>query len=252
MQWLLQVNQALDHGRLKLRCQKIAPIDPGKGFSPHYEVLLGVTDESGESLHIGNFISAAEKFNRMAQVDRWVVSTAISWIAEQKTHLAGLGGFAINLSGHTLGDEGFIAFVDELFQKTRVPSGYINFEVTETVAIANLERASRIIHALKDLGCTFALDDFGSGLSSYSYLKALPVDYLKIDGAFVKDMHADRNNYAVVKSINEIAHFMGKRTIAEYVENTEILRCLEEIGVDYAQGYGIEKPRLLDELTQGS
>ncbi len=250
MQWMLLVNQALEHGRLSLRCQKIAPIDPGKGFSPHYEVLLGVTDESGKSLHIGNFISAAEKYNRMAQVDRWVVSRAISWVAKHRQHLAGLGGFAINLSGHTLNDEGFVAFVDELFQKTQVPGGYISFEVTETLAIANLERAGRIINALKDLGCKFALDDFGTGLSSYSYLKSLPVDHLKIDGAFVKEIHSDRNNYAVVKSINEIAHFMGKRTIAEYVENADILRCLQEIGVDYAQGYGIEKPRPLDELAQ--
>ena len=140
--------------------------------------------------------------------------------------------------------------MEELFRKTRLPPEYISFEVTETLAIANLDRARRIIHALKAMGCTFALDDFGSGLSSYSYLKVLPVDYLKIDGAFVKDIHADQNNYAVVKSINEIAHFMGKRTIAEYVENTEILRCLAEIGVDYAQGYGIEKPRLLEDLTQ--
>ncbi len=250
MQWMLLVNQALEHGRLNLRCQKISPIDPGKGFSPHYEVLLGVTDESGKSLHIGNFISAAEKYNRMAQVDRWVVNTAISWVAKHRQHLAGLGGFAINLSGHTLNDEGFVTFVDELFQKTQVPGGYISFEVTETLAIANLERAGRIINALKDLGCKFALDDFGTGLSSYSYLKSLPVDYLKIDGAFVKEIHSDRNNYAVVKSINEIAHFMGKYTIAEYVEDADILRCLQEIGVDYAQGYGIEKPRPLDELTQ--
>ena len=250
IQWMLLVNQALEHDRLNLRCQKIAPIDPDKGFSPHYEVLLVVTDESGKSLHIGNFISAAEKYNRMAQVDRWVVTTAISWVAEHRQHLAGLGGFAINLSGQTLNDESFVAFVDELFQKTEVPPGYISFEVTETLAIANLERAGRIINTLKELGCKFALDDFGTGLSSYSYLKSLPVDYLKIDGVFVKEIHTDRNNYAVVKSINEIAHFMGKRTIAEYVEDGDILRCLREIGIDYAQGYGIEKPRPLEDLAK--
>lgn len=249
IEWLGKVDEALEAGRLELRCQRIAPITLDLGLEPHYEVLLGVRDSKSQDLNIAHFIATAEAHNRMSAVDRWVVKTVIDWAAEHPSQLEKLGGLAINLSGQTMNDEGIIDFVRTLFDETGVAPERISFEVTETTAIACLKRASHIVRSIKNLGCSFALDDFGTGLSSYTYLKELPVDWLKIDGAFVRDLHSNRDDYAVVKSMNEIAHFMGKHTIAEYVENDQVLSCLQEIGVDYAQGYGIEKPRKLSDFN---
>ncbi len=248
MEWLKRVDQALDRGSLDLRCQRIAPVDPASGLELHYEVLLGIHDEDGESLDINHFIAAAESYNRMWAVDRWVARTAFEWAAEHPGELERLGGLAINLSGQSMNDEGIVDFLHALFSETGVSPERISFEATETVAITNLSRASHIIRAIKSMGSSFALDDFGSGFSSYSYLRQLPVDWLKIDGAFVRGIHRDPADYGVVKSIHEIGHFMGKRTIAEYVEDDDILVHLREIGVDYAQGYRIEMPRRLAEL----
>jgi len=156
--------------------------------------------------------------------------------------------FSINLSGLSVNDEGFLQYIIEQIESSKVPVEKICFEVTETAGVGNLTDASEFIRTVKQTGCRFSLDDFGTGLSSYAYLKNLPVDYLKIDGAFVKDMVNNKSDYAVVKSICEIGHFMGLEVIAEYVENDEILKLLREIGVDYAQGFGIEKPHPLNEL----
>lgn len=156
---------------------------------------------------------------------------------------------AINISGLSLSDEEFLAFVKTQFNNYNIPPKKICFEITETVAIANLTDATLFIQSLKQLGCRFALDDFGSGLSSFAYLKSLPVDYLKIDGIFVKDILDDPMDFAMVKSINEIGQVMGKQTIAEFVENESILEKLQEIGVDYAQGYGIGRPEPLEKLV---
>jgi diguanylate cyclase (GGDEF)-like protein len=249
MEWLKRVDEALARGSLDLRCQRIAPIDPSSGLEQHYEVLLGVRGKDGEPLDIYQFITAAESYNRMWAVDRWVARAVFEWAAEHLRGLEEIGGLAINLSGQSMNDEGIIDFLRELIRETGVPAARISFEATETVAITNLSRASRIIHAIKGMGCAFALDDFGSGFSSYSYLRQLPVDSLKIDGAFVRGIHKDEADYGVVTSIHEIGHFMGKHTIAEYVEDAEILAKLREIGVDYAQGYGIERPRRLAELA---
>ena len=153
---------------------------------------------------------------------------------------------AINLSGHSLGDEQFLDFVVDLFVTSRVPASKICFEITETAAIANLEHASRFIGTLKALGSRFALDDFGSGLSSFAYLKTLPVDFLKIDGMFIRDIHEDPIHLAMVQSINEVGHLMGMETVAEFVECDAIIKVLREVGVDYAQGYGICPPRPLE------
>jgi len=249
MDWLRRVDQALDRGHLDLRCQRIAPVDPDSGLKPHYELLLGVRDADEQSLDISQFISAAETYNRMWAVDRWVARTAFQWAAEHGAVLEGVGGIAINLSGQSMNDEGIVDFIRNLFADTGVSPEWISFEATETVAITHLGRASHIVRAIKSMGCAFALDDFGSGFSSYSYLKQLPVDWLKIDGSFVRGIHRDPTDYGVVKSIHEIAHFMGKKTIAEYVEDDAILLKLREIGVDYAQGYRIEKPCRLGELV---
>lgn len=250
MAWVTRLNQALDENRIKLRCQQIAPIAATDYSLPHYEVLLGVQDESGLQLPPADFIYAAEQYNRMQAVDRWVISNVFHWMVDNKNLLENMAGLAINLSGHSFNDELLLAFIWEKFVEMKVPRDKVIFEVTETATIANLERAADFIREMKGVGCKFALDDFGSGLSSYAYLKNLPVDYVKIDGVFVKDIASDKSDYAMVKSINEMAKFLGKRTIAEYVENNDILEKLKEIGIDYAQGWGIEKPVMLDELNE--
>jgi diguanylate cyclase (GGDEF)-like protein len=250
-QWVVQVDDALDRGRLHLRCQPIVPLRPGPAQAPHYEVLLGVTSGSSELLPVAEFIEAAERYHRMRAVDRWVARAVMEWIAEHRDHMPALHGFAINLSGQTAGDPGFVEFVRQQFDRTGIDPAWVSFEVTETAAVADLTRSAGIIRALKAMGCKVALDDFGSGLASYAYLKELPVDWLKIDGVFVRKVVADQQDYAVVKSMNEIGHFLGKQTIAEYVADREILRRVREIGVDFAQGYAISPPLLLDELLDG-
>jgi EAL domain-containing protein (putative c-di-GMP-specific phosphodiesterase class I) len=225
-------------------------VRPNEGLSAHYEVLLGVRSGSAESLPIAEFIEAAESYNRMRAVDRWVVRTTMEWIDAHRQHMPTLHGFAVNLSGQTASDPSFVDFVRQQFQRTRVDPAWLSFEITETAAIADLSRTAGIIHDLKAMGCMVALDDFGSGLASYSYLKGMPVDWLKIDGAFVRKIATDRDDYAVVKSINDIGHFLGKKTIAEYVADDEILGLVREIGVDFAQGYGISPPLLMDDLVR--
>jgi len=248
VQWVVQVDEALERGQLHLRCQPIVPVRPEIGQAPHYEVLLGVSSGSSELLPVAEFIAAAERYNRMRAVDRWVVRAVMQWIAAHRQHMPELHGFAINLSGQTASDPGFVGFVREQFRQTDIDPSWVSFEVTETAAVADLTSSAGIIRELKAMGCKVALDDFGSGLASYSYLKELPVDWLKIDGVFVRKIAAAREDYAVVKSINEIGHFLGKKTIAEYVADAEILRLVREIGVDFAQGYGISPPMLMDEL----
>ena len=155
---------------------------------------------------------------------------------------------SINLSGNSLSDGQLMGYIIERFKEGRIPPYKICMEITETAAITNLTSATRFIKLLKRWGCRFALDDFGSGLSSFAYLKSLPVDYLKIDGLFVKDILDDAIDYAMVKSINEIGHVMGKKTVAEFVDSESILRSLEVIGVDYAQGYAVGRPRPIDQM----
>ena len=169
-------------------------------------------------------------------------------MVEHKDRLNEIGGLAINLSGSSLNEEGFVEFILSQAEQLKVPMQKVCFEITETAGIANLSNASEFILTVKKTGCQFALDDFGSGLSSYAYLKNLPVDFLKIDGMFIKNMDSNPYDYAVVKSITEIGHFMGKEIIAEFVENEGVLKMLRDIGVDYAQGYAIAKPQSLTTL----
>ena len=248
MEWVIKLNQALDEDRLQLRCQEISPINKSEGRLPHYEILLCIEDENGLQIPPGDFIQAAEQYSRMQAVDRWVIAKVFEWMADNRSMLENFGGCAINLSGHSLNDEGLMQFIFEKMVSLDIPRNKLCFEVTETATISHLGDAADFIREMRNIGCKFSLDDFGSGLSSYAYLKNLPVDYIKIDGIFVKDLVDDASDYAMVKSINEMAKFLGKETIAEYVENNEILEKLKEIGVDYAQGYGIRKPILLKEL----
>ena len=247
MEWVSQLDKALDEDRLILNCQRIAPVD-ADGGSSHYEILLSMQDEFGDAMPPSEFIHAAETYNRMTAIDRWVIEHVLHWMAAHRDRLDAVGGFSINVSGHSINDETFPDFVLDQFSKSQAPTGKVCFEITETAAIANLDNANDFMNRMKIIGCQFSLDDFGTGLSSYSYLRNLPVDFVKIDGVFVKDLATNPGDYAVVRSINEIGHYMGKQTIAEYVESEEILTHLREIGVDFAQGFGIDKPRLLSEL----
>ena len=189
------------------------------------------------------FIPAAERYNFMSTIDRWVVRTLLERLASQIPREC--ASYAINLSGTSINDPQFLDFLVAEFSRTNVRHDSICFEITETAAIANLARANRFIETLRGLGCRFALDDFGSGLSSFGYLKNLPVDYLKIDGCFVKELAKDPVDYAMVEAINRIGHVMGLKTIAEFVENEDIRTRLRAIGVDFCQGYGIHVPEPL-------
>jgi diguanylate cyclase (GGDEF)-like protein/PAS domain S-box-containing protein len=243
MQWANRILQALAENRLHLYAQTIRPEQPTRETGEHYELLLRLEDETGRMVPAKEFISAAERYSVATKLDRWVVKTAFAWLRGNPDALQRLGLCSLNLSGATLGDETFLDFVLAQLDESGVPPGKICFEVTETTAITNLTNTTRLIEALRGRGCRFSLDDFGSGLSSFAYLRNLPVEYLKIDGTFVRDIANDPISYALVKSINEIGHIMGKKTIAESVENEAILGRLREIGVDYYQGFGIGHPK---------
>jgi EAL domain-containing protein (putative c-di-GMP-specific phosphodiesterase class I) len=215
----------------------------------HYELLLRMEDESGQIVMPGAFLPAAERYHLAGKLDQWVVSTALDWLSLNPDHLDELALCAINLSGHSLGDDQLLDYLVGRLADRQSLNQKLCFEITETAAIANLDNALRFIHTLKNLGCRFALDDFGSGLSSFAYLKRLPVDFLKIDGVFVEDIADDPVSLAMVSSINDVGHVMGMETIAEFVENERILNKLRAIGVNYAQGYGMGKPRPLTEMS---
>jgi len=249
MDWVVHIDKVIDNNLLALRYQPIASIKSNNSSAAHHsEILLKIMDEQGNTVSPQDFVLAAEQYNRMPAIDRWVIEHTFSWISKNKHRMNDIGGFAINLSGKTLNDKTTLPFVLKLLDNPDIKPEWICFEVTETAGIDNLSDATEFIEKVKETGVKFSLDDFGSGLSSYAYLKNLPVDYLKIDGAFIKEIDKNPNDYAVVKSICEIGHFMGKEIIAEFVENDSILAQLKEIGIDYAQGYGIQKPRDLEGL----
>ncbi len=240
MSWVARLQQALDEDRFVLYRQPIMAL--GQGLGSHDELLLRLCADDGSLIPPMAFIPAAERYGLMPALDRWVVRRALA--THTLRHPPGSLSVlvAINLSGTSICDETFLPFVLEQFALTGVPPSEICFEITETAAIANLGEATVLIRALKAIGCKFSLDDFGSGMSSFTYLKHLPVDYLKIDGSFVKDMMDDPVDRAMVEAIHRIGHVMGLQTIAEFVESDAIIGALREIGVDYAQGYAIGKP----------
>jgi diguanylate cyclase (GGDEF)-like protein/PAS domain S-box-containing protein len=245
MAWVQKLHLALEQDRFRLQFQEIVPLkDAGAGR--HIELLLRLMDEQGRMVPPGSFIPAAERYGLMPLIDRWVVKTAFAVLASAGGSAAGITTCAINLSGITFNDDSFVGFVEEQFRLHGIETSTICFEITETSAIADLPSATRLIGALQKLGCRFSLDDFGAGMSSFAYLKHLPVDYLKIDGSFVKDMLDDRIDRAMVEMINHIGHVTGKKTIAEFVETPEIAAALREIGVDYAQGFGISASGAFD------
>ncbi len=248
MQWAARINNALDEGRFELFRQTIQPLQ-GREDGAHYELLLRMRDENGAFVSPELFITAAERYGITPSIDRWVIEHAFRWLVSEADERERLALCSINLSGQSLGDDKFLPFVIEQFHRSGLDASKICFEITETAAVANYSQANRFIQALKELGCLFALDDFGTGLSSFGYLKHFPVDFLKIDGSFVKEILHDPIDREMVRSINELGHLTGKRTIAEFAENQEIIAMLRGMGVDYAQGYGISEPRRVESFA---
>jgi diguanylate cyclase (GGDEF)-like protein/PAS domain S-box-containing protein len=243
MQWLQKIRVALEDNSFQLYSQAIKPLLDGQA-AWHNEILLRMRDEKGELVLPGSFLPAAERYHLMPAIDRWVVKHTLAALAGDSADNA-IVQASINLSAQSLCDDHFLAFVMEEIRNSGVAPRHLCFEITETTAIANLSRAMQFIAELRKLGCRFALDDFGSGLSSFGYLKNLPVDYLKIDGSFVKDMVDNPIDRAMVNSINEIGHLMGIKTVAEFVASERHVQMLREMGVDYAQGFHISRPKPL-------
>lgn len=242
IRWVALVQAALREDRFVLFGQPIQPLVPAAG-QPHVEVLVRMLDEQGGIVVPGQFIPSAERYFLMPALDRWVVRRTIAMLGEAwRRHDSLAAVYAVNLSGQSLADPEFLEFLSQQIHAAPFPPDRLCFEITETAAIARLDQAQQLIARLKALGCSFALDDFGSGLSSYAYLKDMGVDYVKIDGAFVKDMLTNPVSEAMVQSIRQISRLMGIRSIAEFVETTAIRDRLSEIGVDFAQGYGVGKP----------
>jgi diguanylate cyclase (GGDEF)-like protein/PAS domain S-box-containing protein len=248
MQWAARINNALEDGRFEIFRQVIQPLQrPQSGL--HYELLLRMRDEAGKIVAPDQFIAAAERYGLTPNIDRWMIEHALRWLVSEADEREKLEMCSINLSGQSLGDDKFLPFVIDHFHRSGIDASKICFEITETAAIASFSQANRFIQALKELGCRFALDDFGTGLSSFGYLKHFPVDFLKIDGSFVKEILHDPIDREMVRSINEIGHLTGKQTIAEFAENHEIIEMLRSLGVDYAQGYGIAMPQRVMKAT---
>lgn len=242
MHWVSRINHALEEDRFQLYYHEIMPLQQkSQQFIRHGEALLRMIDKKGEVVSPNMFLPAAERYGMLGVIDKWVVDKAISWLREESNNAI----ISINISGGSITSTEFLNFVVSCIKQTKINPEFLCFEITESVAIQHLSDSIHFMTVLKKLGCRFALDDFGSGLSSFSYLTSLPVDYLKIDGTFVVDIDKDPMHYAMVKSINEVGHVMGIETIAEYAASSQIIDCLREIGIDKAQGYAIARPKPL-------
>ena len=232
------LRDALDGNRFLLYCQPIVPLSPPNSVPHHYEFLIRLRDVDGSLLLPGSFIPSAERYGLMTEIDRWVIRTVLHRCAKMYGRSSQIQ-IAINLSGNSLDDESLLGYVQEQFASSGFPAKRVCFEITETAAIHHFSNATRFIRTMKRSGCRFALDDFGSGVSSFTYLKRLPVDYLKIEGSLVKGMIEDPADRSMVTAINQIGHAMSMETIAEYVQDPQIAEQLRELGVDYGQGYAL-------------
>lgn len=251
LQWLQKITRAFEDQRFMLYYQPIKPLsDRGLESGMHYELLLRMLDDNGNPVLPTGFIAAAERYHLIQTIDKWVVSTALKALENKEvTKELNTAVCAINLSGQSFGDETFLNFVIDEIRSSSVDPQRICFEITETAAIANLNYAMKFISSLKELGCKFSLDDFGRGFSSFRYLKDLPVDYLKIDGSFVRDLAHDPIDYAMVEAINQIGHVMGIATIAEHVQTDAALEILNRLGVDFVQGSIIAEPKPITPIS---
>lgn len=241
LQWVARLHDALAHDRFRLFSQPIVPLDGAA--AGHEEVLLRFANGQGGLVLPGAFIPAAERYDLMAPLDRWVVTHVCRHLARQAGPDGPAPTYSINLSGISLGDDGMLAHIIAQIEHHAIDPARLCFEITETAVIANLPRAQEFIGSLRGLGCRFSLDDFGSGLSSFAYLRTLPVDYLKIDGVFIRDIARNDINRALVKAINEVGHVMGIRTVAEFVEDDATLDAVRALGIDYAQGHALGEAR---------
>jgi diguanylate cyclase (GGDEF)-like protein/PAS domain S-box-containing protein len=238
--WFSRLENALDNDQFCLEAQPIISLETMDGNRS--EVLLRLKEARGQKVPPGKFIPVAERYKLMPAIDRWVIHSVIKKMADGLSETGGKMLFFVNISGQTLSDEGFVRYVADLIARYNVPPESFCFEITETAAISKFSNAMEFVRSLKNIGCTFALDDFGNGFSSFSYLKRLPLDYLKIDGSFVRNLTEDQRDYAMVEAINKVGHALGMKTIAEFVETQEIWNNLKEIGVDFGQGYGLGMP----------
>ncbi|HKE43289.1 MAG TPA: EAL domain-containing protein [Steroidobacteraceae bacterium] len=247
MQWVSRVKRALSDQRFFLEAQPIVPLGNGDA-RVHYELLVRLRDENDRRVPPGAFMPAVDRYNLSSRLDRWVIATAFAWLKRNMPNLRDVERFFINLSGETLADLELGSYIIQGLRESDISPERIGFELTESAAINNLTRANRLIGELRKQGVAFALDDFGAGMSSFAYLKALTVDFLKIDSMFIANLANDAIDYEMVSAINRIGHVMGKRTVAECVEQTSVLERLKEIGVDYAQGFALGLPIPIDEL----
>jgi EAL domain-containing protein (putative c-di-GMP-specific phosphodiesterase class I) len=243
MKWVSRITSAVEEDRFELFFQPIIGIGKNNDDSRgHYELLLRMRDEKGELVGPDQFIPAAERYNLMSTLDRWVVHEALTELADRNDEGEARYTLAVNLSGTSLSEDRFLEFVIDELTKQKLPNGAICFEITETAAISNLSRVVHFMQTLKKLGCKFSLDDFGSGLSSFTYLKNLPVDYIKIDGQFIRNVAEDNVDESMVKAISSVGHAMGIETIAERVESKQVLDKLGALGIEFAQGFYIARP----------
>jgi diguanylate cyclase (GGDEF)-like protein/PAS domain S-box-containing protein len=252
MEWVVRAKRALAENRLFLEAQPIIALAAGTDEPPQYELLVRMRDETGRTVPPGAFLPSVERYNLSVRYDRWIISKALDWIRQHQSGTARASRFFVNLSKDSVIDPETTAFIRQAMAGAGVDPRRIGFEIAETIAIGNLTRANQLINDLRRMGCATSLDDFGSGVSSFAYLKALAVEYLKIDGMFVGSISQDKVDYAMVRSIKEIGHVMGKKIIAESVETPAVLEKLREIGVDYAQGFEIGEPRPIDEIAEVS
>jgi diguanylate cyclase (GGDEF)-like protein/PAS domain S-box-containing protein len=253
MRWVERLNRALELDQFALFAQEIRPVGSAAGHgtleTSHFEILIRMIDSDGTLIAPMAFIPAAERYGLMPKIDRWVIANACANLAALRERHGTIPTCMINLSGASVTDPGMVDFVRSQLVKFALPAHSIGFELTETAAISNLANASQLMHRLNEIGCPMALDDFGSGMASFAYLRRLPVDYLKIDGEFVQDMTTDAVDYEIVEAIHNVGRVMGVKTVAESVENADILAALLLVGVDFAQGYHISRPMPMMDIT---
>jgi diguanylate cyclase (GGDEF)-like protein/PAS domain S-box-containing protein len=257
LQMVSQISQAFEHGRFRLYRQAIVPLGVGAPQHPSYEVLVRMIDREGNLVPATGFMPAAERYNLLTSIERWVLSSLVEYLHNQWS--AGAiprepterGWYSVNLSGTSINDKSLPDFLRNLLTRYQLPPGLLCFEITETTAISNLNTAAELMHELKEMGCRFALDDFGTGMSSFVYLKYLPVDVLKIAGTFIIDMVADPVDYAIVDAINRISHILGIQTVAEAVEDGETLAKIKALNINYAQGFFLAQPEAIVHASTG-
>jgi EAL domain-containing protein (putative c-di-GMP-specific phosphodiesterase class I)/GGDEF domain-containing protein len=252
MDYVSLINNTLGNDQMQLRCQRVQPLEIGRRVRPYFEVLLGVRDKHNDAVAAGDFIRAAQHYEQMPALDRWVMRSTFRWMADHRRWLRHVAGFSVNLSPSALQDENLTEYALELLNETGVPPGKLIFEITEAAAVQDAGPSQNFLRTLSEVGCQFALDDFGGGDGSYGYLKQLPVAYVKIDGQFTRELATDEANLAAVQSLCEVAHFMGMKSVAEQVETVESLNALAGVGVNFVQGYCIERPCYFEALEESS